>query len=94
MSLGTPGPPLSSSYYFGVLIERSEDDDSMAYLAAHEICHFLGLDHPRRWSASDKLYTDGLGDTEATYSNLMGSGLDLTSGQIFVLTRSPLLRVK
>lgn len=94
VSLGTPGPPMPSSYYFGVLIERSEGYDSMAYLAAHEICHFLGLDHLRRWSVSEKPYSDGLGDTGDTLSNLMGSGLDLTPEQVFVLTRSPLLKTK
>jgi len=94
VSLGTPGPPMPSSYYFGVLIERSEDYDSMAYLAAHEICHFLGLDHLRRWSVSEKPYSDGLGDTGDTLLNLMGSGLDLTPEQVFVLTRSPLLKTK
>ncbi len=94
VSLGTPGPPVPSSYYFGVLIERSEDYDFMAYLAAHEISHFLGLDHPRRWSASEKVYTDGLGDTDDPLLNLMGSGLELSPEQVFVLTRSPLLTAK
>src|SRR4030095_6378931 len=52
LSLVTPGPPLPSSYYFGVFIERSSDYDAMARLSAHEIAHFLGLYSLPRWSAS------------------------------------------
>ena len=88
LSLGTPGPPLPSSYYFGVFVERSSNYEVMARLAAHEIAHFLGLDHPTRWSASDTVYRDGL------VSGAMSSGTELTPEQIYVITRSPLLRPK
>lgn len=94
LSLGTPGPPLPSSYYFGVFVERSSNYEVMARLAAHEIAHFLGLDHPTRWSASDGVYRDGLVNSAEIVTNLMGSGSELTAEQIYVITRSPLLRPK
>jgi len=92
LSLGTPGPPLPSSYYFGVFIERSSDYDAMARLSAHEIAHFLGLDHPTRWSASDAIYRDGLVSGPDIVTNLMGSGSELTEAQMNVMRRSPLLK--
>jgi hypothetical protein len=91
LSLGTPGPPLPSSYYFGVFVERSLNYEVMARLTAHEIAHFLGLDHPTRWSASDISYRDGLVPSAEVVTNLMGSGAELNEAQIFVMTRSPLL---
>jgi hypothetical protein len=94
LSLGTPGPPLPSSYYFGVFVERSSNYEVMARLAAHEIAHFLGLDHPTRWSASDTVYRDGLVSRAEVVTNLMSSGTELTPEQIYVITRSPLLRPK
>jgi hypothetical protein len=92
LSLGTPGPPLPSSYYFGVFVERSSDYDAMARLSAHEIAHFLGLDHPTRWSASDAIYRDGLVSSAEIVINLMGSGSELTAAQVNVMMRSPLLK--
>ena len=94
LSLGTLGPPLPSSYYFGVFVERSSNYEVMARLAAHEIAHFLGLDHPTRWSASDGVYRDGLVSGAEVVTNLMSSGTELNPAQIYVITRSPLLRPK
>ena len=94
LSLGTPGPPLPSSYYFGVFVERSSNYEVMARLAAHEVAHFLGLDHPTRWSASDAVYRDGLVSSAEVVTNLMSSGTELNPAQIYVITRSPLLRPK
>jgi hypothetical protein len=92
LSLGTPGPPLPSSYYFGVFVRRFENYDVLARLAAHEIAHFMGLNHPARWSVSDREHSDGLVDRSEIVINLMGSGSDLTDAQIFVLSKSPLLK--
>lgn len=83
---------MPSSYYFAVFVERSINYEVMARLAAHEIEHFLGLDHPTRWSASDGVYRDGLVPSAELVTNLMGSGTELNPAQIYVITRSPLLR--
>jgi hypothetical protein len=68
------------------------DYDAMARLSAHEIAHFLGLDHPTRWSASDAIYHDGLVSSAEIVTNLMGSGSELTAAQVNVMMRSPLLK--
>jgi hypothetical protein len=85
---------LPSSYYFGVFIERSSNYETMSRLTAHEIAHFLGLDHPACWSASDGVYRDGLISNAEIVTNLMGSGTELNAAQIYAITRNRLLRAK
>jgi hypothetical protein len=92
ISLGTPGPPISSSYYYGVVLRQLESDDFMGRVFAHEVCHFLGLTHLVDFGASGTRHSDPFPDTEPAQGNLMeSSGLMLTPTQIFALSRSPLL---
>lgn len=92
VSLGTPGPPLSSSYYYGVVLRRVASS-LMAEVFAHEVSHFLGLQHPLDISESGTHHTDPLPDTEPNTGNLMeGTGTVITPGQAFALSRSALLR--
>lgn len=88
LSLGVPGPPLPGSYYYGVVVA---DGVGLARVIAHEVGHFLGLQHVQNRGTSGKVYDDPLDDTKPAVSNLMTKGTELTPGQAFVLRRSPLL---
>jgi hypothetical protein len=91
-SLGTPGPPISGSYYYGIVLRRVAGA-LMARVFAHELSHFLGLQHLRDVGASGAEYTDPLPDTELGMGNLMETtGTIITPAQAFVLSRSALLR--
>jgi hypothetical protein len=93
LSLGTPGPPVSSSYYNGVVLRQLGSDDLSALVFTHEVSHFLGLQHLVDVTPSGKRYLDPLPDTEPGTKNLMErTGTSLTPGQVFVLSRSALLR--
>ncbi|MBS2012547.1 MAG: hypothetical protein JST00_06660 [Deltaproteobacteria bacterium] len=91
LSLGVPGPPVPGSHYFGVVVAAGGGDTTFARVVAHEVAHFLGLQHVQNKGASGKVYDDPLDDTNPTTSNLMTNGKALTPGQIFVLQRSALL---
>jgi len=88
LSLGVPGPPLPGSYYYGVVVA---DGVGLARVIAHEVGHFLGLQHVQNRGTSGKVYDDPLDDTKPAVSNLMTKGTELTAGQAFVLRRSALL---
>lgn len=94
LSLGVPGPPVPSSYYYGVVVANDPDATNLARVVAHEIAHFLGLQHVTNRGVSGKVYADPLADTSPTMPNLMTKGTELTPDQIFVLTRSALLTTK
>lgn len=89
-SLGLPGPPLPQSSFFGVVLRRAEPQ-ALGRTLSHEVAHFLGLRHVRTVTASGAVLTDGIADTEPAGDNLMEHGDRLSSGQIKVLRRSPLL---
>jgi hypothetical protein len=91
LSLGTPGPPIRGSYYFGVIIRNSTNDTAMATVIAHEASHFLALQHVTNTGVSGMIYPDPLDDTQPGQSNLMQSGTVLTPDQGFALSRSALL---
>jgi hypothetical protein len=93
LALGTPGPPVRGSYYYGVLIRNSTNDMTMATVIAHETCHFLALQHVTNTGVSGMIYADPLDDTQPGQSNLMQSGTVLTPDQGFALSRSALLSV-
>lgn len=90
LSLGVPGPPERDSHYFGVIV-RNTSDAELARTLAHELCHFLALQHVVNKGVSGKVYPDPIDDTEPGTGNLMENGTKLTAGQIFALTRSALL---
>jgi hypothetical protein len=90
LSLGVPGPPIATSYYYGVVIEEA-DATSLGRVVAHEVAHFLGLQHVTNQGVSGTVYADPLDDTSPTAPNLMTKGTELTPGQVFVLKRSALL---
>ena len=92
LSLGTPGPPQRGGYYFGVLIRRSANDASLARVIAHEVCHFLALQHVSNTGVSGRRYPDPLDDTMVGQDNLMEDGAVITPDQTFALTRSALLQ--
>ena len=92
LSLGTPGPPVRGGYYFGVLVRPSANDSQLARVIAHEVCHFLALQHVQNRGASGQIYPDPLDDTAPGQNNLMESGTRLTADQAFALTRSWLLQ--
>ncbi len=92
LSLGTPGPPIRGGYYYGVIIRGSAGDTTMARVIAHEVCHFLALQHVQNRGVSGQIYPDPLDDTTPGQNNLMESGTILTAGQAFALSRSSLLR--
>ncbi len=91
LSLGTPGPPRRGSYYYGVVLERQTDDTLFARVLAHEVCHFLALQHVQNTGISGTVYPDPLDDTTPGAGNLMEAGTALTADQTFSLTRSALL---
>lgn len=94
LSLGVPGPPIPSSYYYGVVVANDTDATNLARVVAHEVAHFLGLQHVTNRGVSGKVYADPLADTSPTMPNLMTKGTELTPDQIFVLSRSSLLTTK
>jgi hypothetical protein len=93
LSLGTPGPPLRASYYFGILVAR-QSDLQMARVIAHEAAHFLALQHVENRDTTGRVITDPIDDTMPGQGNLMENGTILTPGQAFALTRSALLRTQ
>ncbi|MBL9019293.1 MAG: hypothetical protein JNL83_34210 [Myxococcales bacterium] len=93
LSLGTPGPPVRDSYYYGVVIRYTANEMAMAIVVAHEASHFLALQHVTNTGISGTVYPDPLDDTQPGQSNLMQTGTALTADQGFALTRSALLSV-
>jgi hypothetical protein len=91
LSLGTPGPPQRGSYYFGVLVRGDFPAVELARVTAHEVAHFLALQHVQNRGISGKTYADPLDDTVPGANNLMEDGTSLTQGQAFALSRSALL---
>lgn len=92
LSLGTPGPPIRGSYYYGVLVRQNTSDLAMATVIAHETSHFLALQHVTNRGVSGQTYADPLDDTQPGQDNLMQSGTVLTPDQGFALSRSALLQ--
>ncbi len=92
LSLGTPGPPVRGSYYYGVIVRGSANDGTLARVIAHEICHFVALQHVQNRGVSGRTYPDPIDDTTPGQNNLMESGTQLTAGQAFALSRSWLLQ--
>lgn len=92
LSLGTPGPPQRDSYYHGVVLRYFVDPVQMARVMAHEVCHFLALQHVTNRGISGETYEDPLADTRPGEDNLMEDGTALTEDQGFALRRSALLR--
>jgi hypothetical protein len=91
LSLGTPGPPSRGSYYFGVIVRGGLPDVEQARVTAHEVAHFLALQHVQNRGISGQVYPDPLDDTLPGSGNLMEGGTILTPGQTFALSRSALL---
>ena len=92
LSLGTPGPPVRGGYYYGVIVRTSVNDAQSARVIAHEVCHFLALQHVQNIGVSGEVYPDPLDDTAPGQNNLMENGTVLTADQTFALTRSWLLQ--
>lgn len=91
LSLGTPGPPIRGSYYFGVVVRGGFPALEQARVTAHEVAHFLALQHVQNRGISGRTYADPLDDTMPGLDNLMEDGTLLTPGQSFALSRSALL---
>lgn len=91
MSLGTPGPPLRGSYYFGVVVRGTVSPLVAALVVAHEGSHFAALQHVENRGVSGAIYPDPLDDTTPGQDNLMEDGTVLTEDQAFALSRSALL---
>lgn len=91
LSLGTPGPPVRGGYYFGVLVRGGFPAIEQARVTAHEVAHFLALQHVQNRGISGTIYPDALDDTTPGADNLMEDGTMLTPGQTFALSRSALL---
>jgi hypothetical protein len=92
LSLGTPGPPVPSSYYYGVVLPHIAHDATMARIFAHEVSHFLALQHLTNTSASGTRYPGPIPDAKLADDNLMENGTLITPGQAFALSRSALLK--
>jgi hypothetical protein len=92
LSLGTPGPVERGGYYYGVVIEPTGAGAISGRVVAHEVCHFLGLQHVQNVGISGTIYPDPLDDTVTGQDNLMQLGTMLTPDQGFVLRKSPILR--
>ncbi len=90
LSLGTPGPPLASGYYHGVIV-ASAADAQLARVLAHEIAHFLALQHVTNRDTRGQVIPDPIDDTSPGQGNLMENGNTLSPGQSFALQRSALL---
>ncbi len=93
LSLGTPGPPLRGSYYYGVVLLKYADDTAQARVLAHEVAHFLALQHVENRGVSGTVYPDPLADTQPGQGNLMENGTTLTADQAFAISRSALLQL-
>ncbi len=93
LALGTPGPPLRGSYYFGVVVRGGLPAVELARITAHEAGHFLALQHVQNRGVSGRTYPDPLDDTTPGADNLMEGGTLLTPNQAFALSRSALLVV-
>lgn len=93
LALGTPGPPIRGSYYFGVVVRGGLPAVELARITAHEGGHFLGLQHVENRGISGRTYPDPLDDTTPGVDNLMEGGTLLTPHQAFALSRSALLFV-
>jgi hypothetical protein len=91
LSLGTPGPPLRGSYYYGVIVRGGFQPGELARITAHELAHFLALQHVENRGISGMIYPDPLDDTTPGADNLMEAGTLLTADQSFALSRSALL---
>lgn len=91
LALGTPGPPLRGSYYFGIVVRGGLPALEAARITAHEAGHFLALQHVENTGISGRTYPDPLDDTLAGVDNLMEGGTRLTADQAFALSRSALL---
>ncbi len=91
LSLGTPGPPIRGSYYYGVIVRGGFPSVEMARITAHEVSHFLALQHVENRGLSGMRYPDPLDDTTPGIDNLMEDGTVLTDGQAFALSRSAIL---
>lgn len=91
LALGTPGPPLRGSYYFGVVVRGGLPATELARVTAHEAGHFLALQHVENRGISGQTYPDPLDDTVPGADNLMTGGTFLTPDQAFALSRSALL---
>ncbi len=91
LALGTPGPPLRGSYYFGVVVRGGFPAGEHARVTAHEVAHFLALQHIENRGVSGRVYSDPLDDTSPGAGNLMEGGTLLTPDQAFALSRSALL---
>ena len=91
LALGTPGPPVRGGYYFGVVIRGDLPAASLARVTAHEVAHFLALQHVLNRGVSGRTYPDPLDDTTPGDDNLMEDGALLTADQAFALSRSALL---
>jgi hypothetical protein len=95
LSLGTPGPAeRATSYYYGVVIKPTASGAVSGRVVAHEVAHFLGLQHVQNTGTSGATYPDPLDDTTVGEDNLMALGTTLTADQAAVLRRSPLLRLR
>jgi hypothetical protein len=92
LSLGTPGPPERGGYYYGVVVHAGPGGTVSGRVIAHEVCHFLGLQHVQNTGISGAIYPDPLDDTQTGVDNLMQLGTMLTADQGWVLRRSPILR--
>jgi hypothetical protein len=92
LSLGTPGPPERTGYYYGVVVHAGAGGTVSGRVIAHEVCHFLGLQHVQNTGISGTTYPDPLDDTQTGVDNLMQLGTALTPDQGWVLRHSPLLR--
>jgi len=61
---------------------------------AHEVCHFLALQHVENRGLSGTVYPDPLDDTSPGEGNLMEDGAILTPDQAWSLRRSALLQLE
>lgn len=94
LALGTPGPPDPESYYFGVLSRFNSNSAQLARVTAHELAHFLALQHVENRDLAGTVTADPIADTEPGQDNLMEQGRLLTPGQSFALARSALLTLE
>ena len=94
LSLGTPGPPLRGSYYYGVVVLPPVGDGEAARVVTHEVCHFMALQHVENRGISGAVYPDPLDDTAPGQGNLMEGGTTLTRDQAWSLQRSALLQAE
>lgn len=105
-SLAMPGPLDPSSYYWGVVVSSAvpwsgDPDLVLGRVVAHELSHFLGVQHTEDFLASGDVVPDPFDDTETFGRNLMGSvdqaaplgpeDLVISPRQAFRLRRSALL---